>query len=486
MNLNYRNPTSPITSLGNVSAPLDVTYGTNYSVLSTGGYMEVYNLNDLDYVIPVGQTGLIEFSANTIPIQFNKGLGTVFSPDVLTLHSDNISSGRRKLGMLVYVYETKNIYQYTIDNYDALWTAATTSSGPGGPTVVISEFGTTIKNNSAAGQNFINSWTASTIEGISGYTNLNATWRIFKGSPFSGGTIPAPTTFTGGLTATTFSAGTYLGLPLDVYTTGSTLIGDTIFFDRNDLLSAYSVNLSAFTPSADTYVTGFTYSSNTLTIYDNVGNTFPVIINDFTGLTINGDLSATTISGGTFYGDGTNLTGVIFTGGTVSGDTTFLQGITANTISATTYLNLPIDPDTYVTGFTYSSNTFTIYDNSGNTFPVTVNEFTGLTINGNFNVTGTSQLDGQISSLSLSGATDRLVQVDGSGIFTATQQIVSAYISSASTAASLLIDVNNWDINGNYTGMTSITGTFQGQKYYDNNYFFEAVQDNIFIRLIRG
>ena len=37
-------------------------------------------------------------------------------------------------------------------------------------------------------------------------------------------------------------------------------------------------------------------------------------------------------------------------GGTVTGDTIFQSGLTANTISATTYQNLPIDPDTYTTG----------------------------------------------------------------------------------------------------------------------------------------
>jgi hypothetical protein len=51
-------------------------------------------------------------------------------------------------------------------------------------------------------------------------------------------------------------------------------------------------------------------------------------------------ITATTISGTTFYGDGSNLTGVsgggTFTGGTVSGSTQFTNGLTANTISATT------------------------------------------------------------------------------------------------------------------------------------------------------
>jgi hypothetical protein len=41
-----------------------------------------------------------------------------------------------------------------------------------------------------------------------------------------------------------------------------------------------------------------------------------------------------------------------FTGGTVTGATQFTNGITANTISATTYFNLPTD--IRVTGGTYA------------------------------------------------------------------------------------------------------------------------------------
>lgn len=58
------------------------------------------------------------------------------------------------------------------------------------------------------------------------------------------------------------------------------------------------------------------------------------------GAVVNGPVTATT-----YYGDGSNLTGIsgggTFTGGTVSGPTTFTGGLTANTISATTYDNLP-------------------------------------------------------------------------------------------------------------------------------------------------
>jgi hypothetical protein len=174
----YNNPITPIKSIGTPSVLREQTFGTNFSVLSIGGYMEVYNLSDLIYTIPAGAVGDIEFSGNTIPITFQVGLGTVPSPDVLTLNSDNISTGRRRLGMLVYVYETDQFFQYHIPNYTTLWNNATGSTGPGGPTVVISEFGSTVKNNSVAGQALIDAWTGSTIEGISGGPESN--WRTFN------------------------------------------------------------------------------------------------------------------------------------------------------------------------------------------------------------------------------------------------------------------------------------------------------------------
>jgi hypothetical protein len=211
-------PVSPITSFGNSSVPNGSTFGTNFSILQTGGYMEVYTLSGLTYTIPPATTGIIEFSGNSIPIQFTKGSGSVFSPDVLTLNSDNISSGRRKLGMLVYVYETNKNYQFRIDNYDTLWNNATGATGPGGSTVVISNFGTTVKNNSPEGIAFINAWTSSTISGIDGYNDTNASWRVLStggsGGAFTGGTVTGATNFTGGLTATTISATTYQNLPI--------------------------------------------------------------------------------------------------------------------------------------------------------------------------------------------------------------------------------------------------------------------------------
>ena len=111
----------------------------------------------------------------------------------------------------------------------------------------------------------------------------------------------------------------------------------------------------------DTFVTGGTYSDGTAVFNNNAGGTFSV-----TGFSTSN--------------------GVTFTGGTVSGATIFTNGLTANTISATTYYNLPTDIN--VTGGTYSAGTAVFSNNTGGTFSVTGFStsngvtFTGGTVNG--------------------------------------------------------------------------------------------------------
>lgn len=300
---------------------------------------------------------------------------------------------------------------------------------------------------------------AGMVVGVSGttYYKLNlppwnftlSDWSLFNSGDFTGGTVTGNTIFTNGLTANTFSASTYLGLPSDVF------------------------------------VSGYSYSNNTFTIERSAGNpNLLATINDVTGLTINGDLIVT----GTTFTDIISATtyqnlplDVFVTGGTFSGGIITFINNSGGTFGVSGISSF----DTFVTGFTYNDNTLTIFQNSGSPISVLIDTFTGLTINGDLNVTGASTLDGVITSFNLSGVNDRMVQVDSGGTLTATTEIINAYISSASTVATQLSNVSNWDINGNYIGST-ITGTFQGQRYYDNNYFFEAIEDNLFIRLIRG
>ena len=388
-------PVSPITSLGSPSIPNDSTIGTNFSILQTGGYMEVYSLSGLTYTIPPSTTGVIEFSGNSIPIQFTKGTGAVFSPDVLILNSDNISSGRRKLGMLSYVYETNKIYQFNIDNYDTLWNNATGATGPGGATVVISDYGTTVKSNSVEGIAFISAWTSSTISGIGGYNDTNASWRVLSTSgTFTGGTVSGATIFTDGLTANTISATTYQNLPQDIF------------------------------------VTGGTYSNSIATFTNNTGGTFNVtgLTTPFTGGTVSGatiftdGLTANTISATTYQ----NLPATPFlplSGGTIDGNLsvtgdTELQSLTATTISATTYQNLP--QDIFVTGGTYTSGNAIFTNNTGGTFTVT-----GFSV-------GSGGGEVFYLNLSESEGSNRLLSTTGS---TSSQQTSGVTISSGVTSS---------------------------------------------------
>ena len=422
-------PVSPITSFGNPSVPNGSTIGTNFSILQTGGYMEVYSLSGLTYIIPPATTGIIEFSGNSIPIQFTKGSGSAFSPDVLTLNSDNISSGRRKLGMLAYVYETNKIYQFRIDNYDTLWNNATGATGLGGPTVVISDYGTTVKNNSAAGIAFINAWTASTISGIGGYNDTNASWRVLStggsssGGTFTGGTVTGATIFTNGLTANTFSAGTYYNLPVSGVTGGTGISASSL----NGLVTIVNT-----LPDQTVTITGGT----------NIGinGTYPNFGINFTGSTgASGDF-------------------LPLSGGTVTGKTIFTSGLTANTISATTYYNLPVSGITGGTGISASSlNGLVTIVNTSPDQIVSISGGTGIQTGGTYpNFVITNTLPDQ--TVTITGGTN--IKIDGTypnfGVsVTGVTELFNNYLPLS---------------GGTVTGATSFTGGLTANTISATNY----------------
>ena len=63
--------------------------------------------------------------------------------------------------------------------------------------------------------------------------------------------------------------------------------------------------------------------------------------------------------------------------------------------------------------------------------------------------------------------------------------LIDTFLSTSSLQADYLNSGSNWDINGSYIG-TAITGTFQGQNHYNDNYYYVAIQDDVWIRMIRG
>ena len=141
-------------------------------------------------------------------------------------------------------------------------------------------------------------------------------------------------------------------------------------------------------PEFDTKVTDFTYNDNEFTISNNIGSSYSVSLNEVTGLTVNGNFSATTISASTIDLCGTN--GILFTD-TISGCspinvlsfTNFHEGLSGITISGGTFygdgsnLSGIFTQDIFVTGGTYTNGEILFKNNSGGTFTVT-----GLPIGG--------------------------------------------------------------------------------------------------------
>lgn len=186
--------------------------------------------------------------------------------------------------------------------------------------------------------------------------------------------------------------GNLLGLGADDHTQyllvdGSRSMEGNIDMGGNNILDVNVISATTYQNlpiDPNTYVTGFTYSNNLFTLKQNDGQPdLTATINSVTGMTVNGNL-------------------------TVTGNTS-VQSLTATTISATTYNNLPIDPDTYVTGFTYANNVFTIKRNNGQPdLSTTINTVTGMTVNGDLTVTGNTSMK-SVTATTVSASTLTLV-----------------------------------------------------------------------------
>jgi hypothetical protein len=186
---------------------------------------------------------------------------------------------------------------------------------------------------------------------------------ITTSTQFTGGTVSGNTIFTSGLSANTLTVtgNTRLaGLTANTLNvTGSTKLdgvtADTLTVTGNTRLAGLTANTISATTylnlpvTADTFVTGFTLSSNTITLRQNRTDQY----------------SAFTISLSAYTGSSTSVSGAFLplSGGTVTGNTVFTSGLTANTISATTYNNLP---NTLYTGNGFL-NSDRIVDLSGKT-----------------------------------------------------------------------------------------------------------------------
>jgi len=163
----------------------------------------------------------------------------------------------------------------------------------------------------------------------------------------------------------------------DTFVTGGTLTGSAILvLDRNDSLSAITVDLNPLLDDTNSFVTGSTFSDDTLSLTLNNGDTVETVINEFNNLTVSGDasvggtLTASTVNANTYLSGGTNI----------------LDIVNAN--------------DTFVTGGTLVDKTL-VLDRNDSLSAVTV-DLSGLTTNADNGLTlttgGTIELGGTIKN----------------------------------------------------------------------------------------
>lgn len=215
------------------------------------------------------------------------------------------------------------------------------------------------------------------------------------------------------------------------------ITGDT---SQNPAGSSYKATLGQiidlFSGGTDTFITGGTYSNGTLILTNNTGGTI-------------------NISG--FY---TGSTDVFVTGGTYNNNTgtaTFTNN-TGGTFNVTGFYTG--STDVFVTGFTYGQNTFNITQSDNSIYRATINEMTGLTINGNLTVTGNTHLQSTTAStlnISTTPSTDtnipinfltrdsstgevKVRQIPGPTVYGLFSQTGNSAVVSATTVESTLID----------------------------------------------
>ena len=165
------------------------------------------------------------------------------------------------------------------------------------------------------------------------------------------------------------------GVPSHVALKGSLYIDvlTSEYYKNTDGISSWSPLVMSAATSVDTYVTGFTYNNlNKLTLSQNNGQEdINVYLNQFSGLTVNGTISATT-----FYGSGLGLNNIPISG------VTDLQNS----------LNLKTNLSDFVshTGNTNNPHQTTFYNLISTAHTHTISDVIDLqtTLNSKFNISG--------------------------------------------------------------------------------------------------
>ena len=177
---------------------------------------------------------------------------------------------------------------------------------------------------------------------------------------------------------------------------GNTLSGGTLYSGSTDLSDIF------LTTADGNDITRVQSGINTFT--GGTGNNPTVNVTGLTidNISVSGVSVFQSVSATTYFGDGSNLSGIssednFVTGGTFSATTLTLDRQNGS-VTITGFTSG--DANTFVTGFTYNdANTFTISDNAGSSFSASINTVTGLT------TTSYIDFDTQSNPSNLSGRT---------------------------------------------------------------------------------
>jgi hypothetical protein len=256
--------------------------------------------------------------------------------------------------------------------------------------------------------------------------------------------------------------------------------------------------------------------SDNLITFQSSGGTINAWVNGVGDSSFN-SVTSTIISGGTFYGDGSNLTGVVssdsyvtgstlngnilelsrngglstlttdlsqfidntdnfVTGGTMVGNTLVLNrtnALSAVTVDMSQFVD---DTNSFVTGFTYNnSNQLTLGRNGGlNDLSVFINEMSGLTVNGNTSLSGLTIVYGDTPiSAAIQPGVDNTYDLGAPSFRWREIFSTNVDISNALTTEFLYVDNTSSfngdvDITGNTTniGNLLVVGDVSGTTFY--------------------
>ena len=207
--------------------------------------------------------------------------------------------------------------------------------------------------------------------GLSGNTDP----LIIDGNNLGGGTSVFKQRNKNVLDFNTLSGGTNVTL---------TSVGDIVRFDVPD--------------NTNTFVSGVTLNGNTLEIERNDGVDVPV---DLTSL-ISGKLDISTFDSYT-----ANTLDVYVSGGTLNGTDLILDRTDDDSVTIDLGALSGVTQNTFVTGFTYDNNNNLIIKRNDSLIdlPINLSEMSGLTVNGNLNVSGDTKIDGKLNVENITGGT---------------------------------------------------------------------------------